>query len=113
MYTLAVEDIVEVPVKFTLKERKVDKSFNFTLTTKRLSSDDLTDAFKAVEFNYRAFFESTGVITDWSGQRLVIDVSGNPVPFSSEALSFMLGTAGVAHFIYLAYVKECGAKEKN
>lgn len=113
MYKLAVEDVVEVPVKLTLRAGKVDKSFAFTLVAKRLASNELTEAFKAVEFHYKDFFESTGVITDWSGQRLVLDDSGAPAPFSSEALSFMLATPGVAHLVYLAYMKECGAKEKN
>jgi hypothetical protein len=113
MYKLAVDDVVEVPVKFTLKAGKLDKSFAFTLIAKRLESGELTAAFKAVEFNYKDFFESTGVISGWVGQRLVLDDSDAPVPFSLDALSFMLAAPGVAHVVYLAYMKECGAKEKN
>ena len=113
MFTLAVEDTVEVPVKFTLKGGKVNKLFSFTLIGKRLPQDEITDAFKAVEFNFKAFLESTGVISDWVGQRLVLDQAGEPVGFSAEAFTFMLNTSGVAQAIYLAYQKECGAKEKN
>ena len=113
MYKLAVENVVEVPVKFTLKSGKVNKAFAFTLTAKRLPQDEITEAFKAVEFNFKAFLEATSVVTDWSGQRLVLDDAGEPVPFSADAFSFLLNVTGVAQAIYVAYAKECGAKEKN
>ncbi len=114
MFTLAVDDIVEVPVKFFLKAGKVNKPFDFTLIAKRLSADEITEAFKAVDYNFKAFFETTGVVSDWNGQRLVLDPdTKDPAPFSAEAFSFMLNTSGVAQAVYLAYQKECGAKEKN
>lgn len=113
MYTRAVEDIVEVPVKFTLKAGKVNKPFAFTLICKRKEQDDITAAFKEVEFNFKNFLESTEVITDWVGQKLVLDQAGNPAEFCPEALSFMLNTPGVAQAVYVAYSKECAAKEKN
>lgn len=113
MFTLAIEDTVEVPVKFMLKEGKVNKTYAFTLTARRMSQEEITEAFKAVEFKFKEFFETTGVVSDWQGQRLVLDADKNPAPFSPEAFSFMLNVTGVAQAIYVAYAKESGAKEKN
>ena len=39
--------------------------------------------------------------------------SGQPAPFSADALSLFLSPAGVAQVVYNAYVKDCAAKEKN
>lgn len=113
MFTLSIEDTVEVPVKFILKEGKVNKTYTFSLTARRMANDELTEAFKAVEFKYKEFFETTGVVSDWQGQRLVLDADRNPAPFSAEAFSYMLNVTGVAAAIYAAYAKESGVKEKN
>ena len=113
MYTLAIEDTVEVPVKFTLKEGRVNKLFSFTLVAKRLPAEEIAEAFKAAEFNFKGFFEATGVVSDWQGQRLVLDAKGDPAEFTPEAFSCMLGVSGVAQAVYQAYAKEAGAKEKN
>jgi len=113
MYKLAIDDVVEVPVKFTLKAGKVNKTFSFSLTATRLPQEEITNRLKEVEFKFKEFLESSGVITDWAGQRLVLDESGEPAQFSEEALSMLLGTQGVAQMVFNAYQKECGAKEKN
>ncbi len=113
MYTLAVEDTVEVPVKFTMKAGKVDKLFKFTLTAIRISHDDIQEAMKAVEFKFREGLVSMDVLKGWEGQRLVLDDQGKPADFNADSLNMMLSAPGVAQVIYLAYMKECGAKEKN
>jgi hypothetical protein len=113
MYQLAIEDTVEVPVKFTLKAGKVNKAFALTLTAKRLAQDEITERLTAVEFKFKEFMLTDGLITDWAGQRLVVDAGGEPAPFGPEALAIFLGAAGVAQVVFTAYQKECGAKEKN
>ena len=113
MYTLAVEDTVEVPVKFTLKSKKVNKLFSFTLTATRMPLDDIQEAMKAVEFKFREGLISMDVLKGWDGQRLVLDDQGQPADFNADALNMMLSAPGVAQVVYLAYMKECGAKEKN
>lgn len=112
-FVIAVEDAVEVPVKFTLKAGKVNKAFAFTLTATRIPQDELQTKMKDAEYKFKEGLQSMGVITGWADQRLVLDASGQPAEFSEEALDAMLSVAGVARMVYDAYLKECGAKEKN
>ena len=111
MFTLAVEDTVEVPVKFTLKAKSVAKLFAFTLTATRLAQDEITARLEDKEKKVKDFMAD--VVTDWSGQRLVLGDDGAPAAFSPEALDALLNVAGVASVCFSAYFKECGAKEKN
>ena len=113
MYTLSIEDTVDVPVKFTLKQGKVNKTFSFTLTCTRLEQDEIVSRLKAFEFKLHEFLRSEGVISNWTDQRLVLDAAGQPAAFNSDALAMMLSPPGVSKVIYDAYLKECGAKEKN
>ena len=53
------------------------------------------------------------VIKGWSGQRLVLEDNGEPAEFSQEALAMMLNVMGVGRILFDAYLKDCGAKEKN
>ena len=113
MYTLSIEDTVEVPVKFTLKQGKVNKAFAFTLTCTRLNSDEIVSRMKELELRYKDFLLSDGVVTGWEGQRLVLNDKGEPADFNAEALALLLSPPGVAKVCADAYQKECGAKEKN
>ncbi len=113
MYTLAIEDTVEVPVKFTLKTGKVHKEFKFTLIAKRLPQDVISDRLKEVEFKFVEFMATPDLVTGWRDQRLVLDESGAPAEFCEEAFTLLLKTQGVAQACFNAYQKEAGAKEKN
>ena len=113
MFTLAIEDTVEVPVKFTLKTGKLHKQFNLTLIAKRLPQDVISDRLKEVEFKFVEFMLTPDLITDWKDQRLVLDDSGAPAAFGEEAFTLLLKTQGVAQACFNAYQKEAGAKEKN
>ena len=113
MFKLSIEDTVEVPVRFTLKAGKVNKTFALTLTAQRLDQDEITARLEAGEFKFKNFLQSEGLVTDWAGQRLVLDEAGQPAPFSAEAFALYLSAAGVAQVTFNAYQKECSAKEKN
>lgn len=113
MLKLSIEDEVEVPVKFTLKEGKVNKTFAFTLFAKRLDQDEITARLEACELKFKQFLQSDGVIYGWEGQRLVVKEDGASAEFSEEAFSVMLSAPGVAQVCFQAYQKECAAKEKN
>lgn len=110
-YVLAVEDTVEVLVKFSVKSKGVLKTFAVTLEAKRLSQPDINERVADKEIKVADFLAE--VVTGWSGQRLVLDDQGQPAEFSAEALEAFLGVAGLAHLCFTAYFKECGAKEKN
>lgn len=111
MYTLAIDDFVTVPVKFTLKDKGVNKLFGVTLECRRLSQDEISEKLAEKESKVKDFVAE--VVTGWSGQRLVLDEGGQPAEYSPEALGVMLNAAGVAMSCFNAYLKECGAKEKN
>ncbi len=113
MLKLAIGNEVEVPVKFTLKEGKVNKNFAFTLFGKRLDQDEITARLDACDLKFKPFLQSEGLIYGWEGQRLVVGDDGTPAEFSEEALSVMLSAPGVAQVCFVAYQKECAAKEKN
>lgn len=110
-FVLAVEDTVEVLVKFSVKSKGVAKVFSVTLEAQRLTQPDINERLANKDKTVAAFL--TEVVTGWSGQRLVLDSEGNPAEFSAEALEAFLGVAGLAHLCFTAYFKECGAKEKN
>ncbi len=111
MYTLAVEDTVEVPVKFTLKAGTLNKLFAFTLIATRLPQDDINARLEDSDRKVKDLMAE--VITGWQGQRLVLAENGEPAEFSAEALDVMLNVAGVAVGCFNAHFKGCGAKEKK
>lgn len=111
MRTLAIENTTEVSVKFTLKEGKVNKLFAFTFTATRLDQDEIQERLEDKERKVKAFMAE--IITDWQGQRLVLDDAGQPADFSPEALEMLLNVMGVAVICFNAYFKDCGAREKN
>ena len=108
MYTLAVEDIVEIPVKFTIRSKGTAKLFTPTLTIRRLSPED--NEAKS-EQSIKDFMHEN--VIAWKDQRLVLDASGNPAEFSEEALAMFFKTPGVLILCWNTYLKEVGAKEKN
>lgn len=113
MYKLAIEDIVEVPVKFTLKAGAVNKTFKFNLIMQRKTQEEVTTRLEECDFKFKEFLKTPGLVTDWEGQRLVLDDAKEPAPFEEATFDIMLGAQGVAQVIYNAYLRETGAKEKN
>jgi hypothetical protein len=110
-YKLAVENTVKVPVKFNLNNGGKISSFSFSLMCDRISQDEINAAVEDKESKAKDFIAK--VAKSWLGQTLVLDDDGSPAPFCSESLDAMLDVIGVAGVIYLSYLKECGAKEKN
>lgn len=112
-YKIVIDDTVEVPVKFTLKAGKVNKTFAFTLIARRMHQDEITARLKEVEFKFSDFMLTDGLVTDWQDQKLVVDEDGRSADFNEDAFTVMLNTPGVAQMCFTAYQKEAGAKEKN
>lgn len=107
-FKLAVANIVQVPVKFTMKDGSVNKLFSFTLTANRKTPEEIE---QQPEQTIKEFLVEN--VTDWSGQRLVLLDSNEPAPFSAEAFDYMLKQAGLLAVVWQSYQRECGAKEKN
>lgn len=108
MYTLAIEDIVDIQVKFTIRSKGTAKLFTPTLTINRLTPDENESRN---EQSIKDFMHEN--VTGWKDQRLVLDASGNPAEFSREALDVFFSAPGVLILCWNAYIKEIGAKEKN
>lgn len=111
MKTLAISNTSEISVKFTLKEGSVNKLFAFSFTAIRLDQDEITERIEEKNKKVKDFMAE--VITGWSGQRMVLEDNGEPAAFSQEALAMMLNVMGVGSILFNAYMKDCGAKEKN
>lgn len=114
-FEVAIGNVVEVPVKFTLNDGNTGqpKTFKFNLVCKRLDQADINARLVACE-NRMIDFMSGDLVTGWNGQRLVLDkATGQPVDFSQPALDAMLKVAGVASVSFTAYMSEVGAKQKN
>lgn len=110
-YRLSIENTVHVPVKFTLNNAGKAAAFSFSLKCDRLEADELKERIERKDLLISDFLR--GVVKGWQGQTLVVDEDGKPAEFGPDALDVMLATAGLGTVVYMAYMKECGAKEKN
>ena len=108
MFKIAIGNIVQVPLKFTMRDGSVDKLFQFHLTAVRRTQEEIE---AQPELTIREFLLDN--VTDWSGQRLVLLENGEPAAFSRESLDFMLKQPGVLVVAWAAYQRQCGSKEKN
>lgn len=108
-FTLAIQDTVEVPVKFTLKEGKVNKTFAFSLIATR-QPQNVIEQWVKDESRVKEIL--TDNVTDWSGQTLILE-DDKPASFGKDAFDALLDVPGVAMRCYLSYLTECGAKAKN
>lgn len=112
MFKLAVAPVVRVPVKFSAADGAKTVPFSFTLICKRLGQDEVSARIKGEGETVQEFMGD--VVTGWEGQTLVLEeATGQPAPFSPEALQAMLNFPGSAVAAYQAYLKNFGAKEKN
>ena len=107
-YKIAVGNVVQVPVKFTLREGSVDKLFSFSLTAVRRTPEE---ADAQPELSVKDFLLEN--VSDWSGQRLVLLENNEPAPYSRDAFDFMLKQPGVLGVVWTAYLRQCASKEKN
>ena len=108
-FTLSIQNTVEVPVKFTLKEGKVNKNFAFSLIATR-QPQSVVDVWLRDDGKLKDILKEN--VTDWMGQTLVLE-GDKPAEFGDEAFEALLEVPGVAMKCYLAYLTECGAKAKN
>lgn len=108
---LVIEDTVQVPVKFETNNNGKGKAFNFNLTCKRLSQDEITAIRKDEEALIVDVMKDLTI--GWQNQTLVVDQDKKPVPFSDEAFSLMLSLTGIGVVMWQSYQKEVGAKVKN
>jgi hypothetical protein len=107
-FKLAVGNVIQVPIKFTLKDGAVNKLFSFTLTANRKTPEELEEQPEISVLDY--LYEN---VTDWTGQRLILQDNNEPAAFSREAFEYFLKLPDVLQMVWAAYKRECWAKEKN
>ncbi len=107
-FKTAVGNIVQIPVKLTLRDGTVDKLFAFSLTATRKTQAEIEET---PELSVKDFLLDN--TTDWSGQRLVLLENNEPAAYSREAFDYMLGQPGVLGVVWGAYQKHTASKEKN
>ena len=107
-FKTAVGNIVQFPVKLSLRDGLVDKVFPLTLTATRKTQEEIEET---PELSVKDFL--LDVVSDWQGQRLVLLDNNEPAAFSREALDYMLKQPGVLGVVWGAYQKHTASKEKN
>lgn len=101
-YKLTISNIIDVPIKGSVKDGGSSVSFNFTLCCKRLDTAAFREAFgPESKVLAREFLQSH--VTDWRGQRLVTDDDGKPAGFAPEALDCLLDVVGMETICVNAY----------
>lgn len=112
-FRLAVADIVEFDVKFSLKNKgKVLPFVIRKVTGERIPQDTLLDELKSSEQSTSEFLAAH--ITGFESQSLVLDdESGEPAGYSPECLLALLNVTGVGAIVLAEYMKASGAEGKR
>lgn len=106
---LAIGNVVDVPVKFTINNAGKTVAHSVTLVCDRLDNDEIQKRLN--ELTVKEFV--TEVTTGWKNQRIVVEEDGTPSEFDAEGLEVLFSLPGAPNLAFSAYLKECGAKEKN
>lgn len=112
-FQLAVENTLDFPVNVDVPSGRAKKNFFFHLSAPRMSTDEWRAKFgpNADNPNQAVGDFLREHITDWRGQRLVLDEQGKPADFSAEAFDAMLSVNGLEMLIFIAYQKAVFAND--
>jgi hypothetical protein len=106
---IVLSDKFKLKVQGTYKnESGLDAPFDFTLTCKRMSADDIKTTLESSEQSMVDFI--AGVATDWSGVKGADDQA---LPYSEDNYKALCNIPGVALLAFRTYLEEVGAKAKN
>ena len=104
---IVVSDRVRVPVDgFLFDENGKRQNFSFTVTARRMSTDELSDLLADSEKQLTQFLQE--IITYWAG---VDDEDGTELAYSSDALGRLLAIPGLPNLIFAAWLACVGAKD--
>ncbi|KQZ34299.1 hypothetical protein [Massilia sp. Root1485] len=115
-YKLAIAAYLLVPMVFSLADGETETKFNLKLQAKRLDQSEWrarfadTDGAPTADKLKEVMLDIT---TGWRDQMLVLDESGAPATFCTEALEAMFGIPGLFDIYVQAYLKEAQARVKN
>jgi len=112
-YKLKIGNFIEVPIHLRVRDGGQTKDFKFHVTGKRLSAEEartkLSGEGDVANETVGEFLKAN--LTDWRGQTLVVDEADQPAAFAPAALEALLGVAGAAGVIYVAYLKELAVSD--
>ena len=114
-FKLTVANVIDLPIKATVKDGDKSPEFKFNLQATRMTQAELREALNDKELPTRELLLAR--ITGWRGQRLVVGEDGQPAEFSAEAFECMLSLVGMELIVLNAYLKAValadGAAEKE
>lgn len=102
-FKLAIANVVEIPVRFKVQDGGTTKTHAFTLIGDRLDQQQVRDLAKDDETTVKELLMQR--LTGWRAQRLVLDDSDQPAPFSPEALECLLSLPGMEMVAYRGYLQ--------
>lgn len=110
-FKLAIADVVEFGLKFSVNDAGKPKAFSFTVLGQRIAQETLLAELKDPDLSVGDFLVRH--LTGWRGQTLLIDeYDDTPAAFSVDALRALLNVTGVAGILLQAYLEANGAKGK-
>ncbi len=105
-FQLAIGDRFEYPVHLRVRDKSETKDFRFHLEARRMEAEEARQLISgegdAEGLTIKEFLHQN--ITNWRGQRLVLDDQGAPADFSVEAFDALLSVSGAAGVIYQGYI---------
>lgn len=105
-YQLAIGDRFEYPVHLRVRDGGDTKDFRFHLEGRRMEAEEARQLISgegdAAGLTVKEFLHQN--ITNWRGQRLVLEDDKTPAAFSTEAFDAMLSVSGAAGVIYQGYI---------
>ncbi|HSV81491.1 MAG TPA: hypothetical protein VLK85_20025 [Ramlibacter sp.] len=110
---MAIGNVVEVKLKFTLAEAGKPKKFELVLICQRLDQEEIDAQIKEQEGKPSLVPFIERVATGWRDQTLVLEEDDQPAAFGPEALKELLKVRGLDVLAFNRYLQEVGAKEKN
>ncbi len=109
-FKLTIGDVIDVPVKGSVKDGSGAVTFNFTLQARRLPLAEYREVLKPEsEVLVRDFLVDN--VRGWRGQRLVVDDSDAPASYSPEAFGCLIGIVGMEQTCFQAYLKALQVSE--
>lgn len=115
-YKLAIANIVNVPMKFSMKDGGTIRQFAFSLQCRRILAAEWFEGVRdengrVVDTKVKSLMMD--LTTGWKDQTLVNDEDGQPAEFCQEALDVMFDTPGLLDLAVTKYLAEGQAKAKN
>lgn len=110
-YKLAIASAITLAIQFSLNDSGVTRQHKFQLICNRKDTEELRSLMQDENLLVKSVLNE--VVTGWKDQKLVLNDDGTAAEFCQESFDLLLSIPGMEQVIYMAYLKEVGAKAKN